>query len=72
LIHGEHDLVATPDVARRYFDSIRAPQKEFLLVPQSGHDPNEALMGVQYKVMLERIRPLRNDDFQYASSGLCK
>ena len=58
MIHGLHDLVATPDVARNYFNSIVAPHKEFLMVPQAGHDLNEALIDVQYKLMLERIRPL--------------
>ena len=58
IIHGSEDLVATPDVAKRYFDGIKAPEKEFILVPHAGHDPNLAMIDAQYKIMTERIRPL--------------
>jgi pimeloyl-ACP methyl ester carboxylesterase len=58
MIHGAHDLVAIPEVARSYFDDIRAPQKEMLLVPHAGHDPNEALVDAQYRVIHERVLPL--------------
>ena len=60
LIHGEEDLVATAAVAKRYFDGITAPQKEFTLVPQAGHDPNAALVDAHYRVMQLRVRPLTN------------
>lgn len=58
IIHGSEDLVATPEVARRYFDGITAPQKEFVLVPQTGHDPNVPLVEAQYRILSERVRPL--------------
>jgi pimeloyl-ACP methyl ester carboxylesterase len=58
LIHGSQDLVAIPEVAQRYFDGIRAPTKEFLVVPKAGHDPNEALVDAQYRTLLQRVRPL--------------
>ena len=44
LVQGAEDLVAIPEVARRYFDSISAPQKSFLLIPRTGHDPNPAMV----------------------------
>ena len=58
IIQGSEDLVAIPEVARRYFDGIAAPQKEFVLVPHTGHDPNVPLVEAQYRVMSERVRPL--------------
>ena len=58
LIQGSEDLVATPDVAKRYFDGITAPQKEFVLVPNAGHDPNLAMIETQYEILQQRIRPL--------------
>jgi pimeloyl-ACP methyl ester carboxylesterase len=51
MIQGEQDLVTTPDVARRYFDTIRAPRKEFLLLPATGHDPNPATIAAQFNVL---------------------
>jgi pimeloyl-ACP methyl ester carboxylesterase len=57
LLQGEEDLLTTPDVARRYFDSISAPQKEFILLPRVGHDPNPTLVAAQYKLLKEHLAP---------------
>lgn len=60
VIQGSEDLVAVPDVARRYFDGIVAPQMEFVLVPQAGHEPNLAMIDAEYRIMSQRVRPLTN------------
>ena len=57
LIHGAEDLVATPEVARRYFDAIAAPRKEFVLVPKAGHDPNPALVDAQRRILDLHVLP---------------
>lgn len=36
-IMGEYDGVTPPDLAKKYFNSINAPYKEFLTVKNSGH-----------------------------------
>ncbi len=53
LIQGEEDLLTTPDISKRYFDRITAPRKEYLLVPEAGHDPNIAMLEKQLKVLRE-------------------
>lgn len=58
IVQGAEDLVATPDVAKRYFDGITAPQKEFVLVPRAGHDPNQATIDAAYQILSQRVRPL--------------
>ena len=58
IIQGSEDLVATPDVAKRYFDGLKAPEKEFVLVPNAGHDPNVAMIEAQFAIVSQRIRPL--------------
>lgn len=55
LIQGEHDLVTTKDVARRWFDSLQAPEKSFVLLAHTGHDPNEEMMAAE-GAALRRIR----------------
>jgi pimeloyl-ACP methyl ester carboxylesterase len=55
IVQGSEDLLTVPEVARRYFDSIKAPAKEFALVPRSGHDPNAAMMDAA-RNMLDRSR----------------
>lgn len=58
FVEGEQDLLATPDVARRYYDSIRAPAKDFVLLPRAGHDPNQDVIDAEYKMLTEKILPL--------------
>lgn len=60
LIHGSEDLVAVPDVAKHYFDTLVAPRKEFVLVPATGHDLNLALIDAQYNIIKKRVVPLVN------------
>jgi len=58
LVQGARDLLTTPDVTRQYFDSIRAPQKALVLVPDAGHDPNPPMVDAQLRLLKERILPL--------------
>ena len=58
LVQGTEDLLTTPDIARAYFDSVTAPQKEFVMVPRAGHDPNQVTLDAQYKLLQERVRPM--------------
>ena len=58
MVIGEHDLTTTPAVARRYFDAIKAPKKEFFLLPLVGHDPNPPMVDAQYRVLKTHIAPL--------------
>ena len=57
ILAGAEDLVTVPAVARRYFDAISAPQKEFRLLAATGHDPNRALVDAQYDILVTRILP---------------
>jgi len=45
-------------VAKRYFDGITAPTKEFVLVPRAGHDPNAAIVEAEFRILNQRVRPL--------------
>jgi pimeloyl-ACP methyl ester carboxylesterase len=56
LIQGTEDLVTPADVARKYYESISAPVKDFILVPRTGHDPNPPLVEAQARVLRERVR----------------
>lgn len=55
LVQGEEDLLSTPEIAQRYFDSITAPKKAFVLVPHAGHDPNQVTLDAQYKLLKESV-----------------
>ncbi len=58
LLQGEADYLTLPDISRRYFDSLSAPQKQFVVLPRTGHDPNQIMIDAQYKLLQEAIRPL--------------
>ena len=58
FVLGAQDLLATPDVARRYYDSLKAPQKHLVLLEHAGHDPNQDVIDAEYKILKERILPL--------------
>ena len=58
FVQGAHDLLATPDVARRYYDSLKAPQKAMVVLEHAGHDPNQDVVDAEYKMLRERILPL--------------
>jgi pimeloyl-ACP methyl ester carboxylesterase len=51
MVQGEQDLLTMPAPSRRYFDFIQAPHKEFVLVPRSGHDPNQPMIDAQYRFL---------------------
>ena len=53
MIQGEQDLIALPDVAKAYFDSIQAPKKKFYLIPGTGHEPSVPEMKMLRKVIDE-------------------
>ena len=54
LIQGSEDLVTMPKVAKRYFDSIRAPSKEYVLLDKTGHDPNQAVLDA-LRAILDKL-----------------
>lgn len=58
FVEGAQDLLATPDVAQRYYDSITAPQKHLVMLEHAGHDPNQDVIDAEYKILKERILPL--------------
>jgi pimeloyl-ACP methyl ester carboxylesterase len=58
LVEGEQDLLATVDVAQRYYASIKAPMKELVVLPRAGHDPNQDVIDAEYKLLTEKILPL--------------
>jgi len=61
ILQGQADLTAMPELAKAYFDSIKAPRKQFLLVPGTGHEPSAPQLNLTLKVLIEQIRPLALD-----------
>ena len=58
MIQGQQDLTALPELAKAYFDSIKAPRKQFYLVPGTGHEYSSTELDLIRKVLVEQVRPL--------------
>lgn len=58
VILGEQDLVSTPEVARAWFDTIQAPDKAFVLLLRTGHDPNPPMAAAQWEILRTKVLPL--------------
>lgn len=56
IVQGAEDLVTVPEIAKRYFDRIAAPDKQFVLVPRTGHDPNRAMLAAVHALITRAAR----------------
>lgn len=51
FIQGEHDILTAKEINKPYFDRIKAPQKDYFLLPDAAHGHNQALVDKQYDVV---------------------
>ena len=58
ILQGQEDLTALPELAKAYFDSIKAPRKQFYLVPGEGHEYSATGLAMVRKVLVEQVKPL--------------
>jgi pimeloyl-ACP methyl ester carboxylesterase len=58
IVQGQEDLTAVPELAKAYFDSIKATRKQFYLVPATGHELSAASLKTTLRVLMEEVRPL--------------
>lgn len=40
----------TKEIAKRYFETIKAPKKEYYLLPKAAHGFNQSIVDAQYKI----------------------
>ncbi|MER2996924.1 alpha/beta fold hydrolase [Pontibacter populi] len=50
FIQGEEDILTPKELAKAYYDQVKAPKKEFVLVPGAAHGHNQAIIDAQYKI----------------------
>jgi pimeloyl-ACP methyl ester carboxylesterase len=61
IVQGQEDLNTPADLAKAYFDDLKAPRKAFFLVPGAGHEPTTTILERMHKVLVEQMRPLAAD-----------
>jgi pimeloyl-ACP methyl ester carboxylesterase len=50
LIQGDEDLLTPKEVTKKYFNNIKAPKKEYFLLPKTAHGFNLSVLEMQYKI----------------------
>ncbi|TYA74705.1 alpha/beta fold hydrolase [Seonamhaeicola marinus] len=50
LIQGEQDILTPKELTKPYFDSITAPLKKYILLPNAAHGHNQAVVDAQFKI----------------------
>ncbi|WP_051360034.1 alpha/beta fold hydrolase [Adhaeribacter aquaticus] len=55
LIQGEEDILTPKELTKAYFDKLKAPKKEFELVPGAAHGHNQAVVDAQYRAVKKSL-----------------
>ncbi len=50
LIQGEEDILTPKEMSKQYFDAVKAPKKEYFLLPKAAHGFNASVVEAQYKI----------------------
>ena len=50
LIQGEEDILTPKESTRQYFDSLKAPEKKYILLSKTAHGFNQAVVDAQSKI----------------------
>lgn len=58
LFQGEHDSLVPAERARRYFDEVQAPHKEFALISNANHFASFWQPGQFLELLVTRVLPL--------------
>ncbi|MBW1294834.1 alpha/beta fold hydrolase [Aquimarina litoralis] len=51
IMQGDKDLLTVPEVTKEYFNKIKAPYKEYILIENSGHDANMDMLSMQLDIL---------------------
>ena len=69
IFNGAEDSVTPTDLARHYFDFVRAPHKEFVAFPGAGHSAVLTQPDAFLRELVARVRPVAIQNEAGASGG---
>ena len=55
LIQGELDIQTPEVMTRKYFDKIKAPKKDYFLLPKTEHGFNQSVIDKQYQILTNLV-----------------
>ncbi|HEY4937070.1 MAG TPA: alpha/beta hydrolase [Puia sp.] len=51
LLQGQEDILTSKEFTKPYFDKIRAPKKEYMVISNAAHGLNQSVLDSQFKIM---------------------
>ncbi len=57
FLMGRHDYNWSAELAKKYFDKLKAPKKEFIWFENSAHAPNGEEAGKFNKIIIDKVLP---------------
>ena len=57
IIQGSEDILTPKEKTKAYFDQLKAPNKEYYLLPKTAHGFNLSVIETKYKIF-KRIKAL--------------
>ena len=57
FVQGQEDINALPELAKAYLDTIKAPRKQFISVPGTGHEDSVESLKVTLELLKTQVRP---------------
>lgn len=57
FVQGQEDINALPELAKAFFDTIKAPQKQFITVPGTGHEDSVESLKLTLDLLKNQVRP---------------
>jgi pimeloyl-ACP methyl ester carboxylesterase len=58
VVQGAEDLVTLSEVTRTFVEAIEPPDKELIIVPHAGHDPNRPMIEAIHDLLMRKVRSL--------------
>jgi pimeloyl-ACP methyl ester carboxylesterase len=55
LVQGEQDILTAKEINKPYFDKIKAPKKEYFLLPGAGHGHNQSVVDQQFQILKKNL-----------------
>ena len=58
FIQGETDIQTPEVISREYFNQLTAPEKKFIVLPNTAHGFNQTVINAQYKIVTQDLKKL--------------
>jgi pimeloyl-ACP methyl ester carboxylesterase len=58
IFQGAKDLTTPPHITTKYLKQIEAPIKEYFLIPDAGHEPNDKMLEAELALLVDRVMHL--------------